>query len=195
MNFQLKKGQNNISNVLISIPAIISFSSWCHLQCFTSYNVHSTIFIILVECYSVYMLAGHEKPSHQWPPFTPTIYIPFVEMLQLHIWHLPLRHKNNQTLALILWDRVVLSLLSIAPGGSRWAYVIPLLHTAGCRAHEIANIWSSEESRSVVYLNSLICIMLLWHGQKGFESEDKSKQLEEIQKKEHHLITCMSGRN
>jgi hypothetical protein len=35
--------------------------------------------------------------------------------------------------------------------------------------------------------------MLLWHGQKGFESEDKSKQLEEIQKKEHHLITWKEG--
>jgi len=31
---------------------------------------------------------------------------------------------------------------------------------------------------------------LLRHSQKGFECEDKSKQLNHIQKKEHHLITC-----
>jgi hypothetical protein len=34
---------------------------------------------------------------------------------------------------------------------------------------------------------------LLWHSQKGFECEDKSEQLNHIQKKEHHLITCTGG--
>jgi hypothetical protein len=36
----------------------------------------------------------------------------------------------------------------------------------------------------------LISIILLWHSQKGFECEDKSQQLNHIQKKEHHLVTC-----
>jgi hypothetical protein len=34
---------------------------------------------------------------------------------------------------------------------------------------------------------------LLWHSQKGFESEDKPEQLNHIQKKKHHPITCTGG--
>jgi hypothetical protein len=34
---------------------------------------------------------------------------------------------------------------------------------------------------------------LVWDGQEEFECEDKSKELNDVQQKEHHLITCMSG--
>jgi len=34
---------------------------------------------------------------------------------------------------------------------------------------------------------------LLWYCQKGFECEEKPNQLDDIQEKEYHLITCMSG--
>jgi hypothetical protein len=35
---------------------------------------------------------------------------------------------------------------------------------------------------------------LVWHGQEEFECEEKSKELNDVQQKEHHLITCMSGK-